>query len=122
MDDHQQGTNSGQVVSRRRFAYTMGGVPLPEPVEVSEDYHGGDGRMPLFTDRHMEGDRATDGTDIGSRAKRRDYMRANGLADASDYTQTHQKKAQERAAYFQGKHTNAQMGEAIARALHGSKR
>lgn len=109
-------------MSHRRFAYTLGGMPLPEPVEVSEDYHGGDGRVPVFTDSFMEGDRATDGTDIGSRTKRRDYMRANGLADASDYTQTHQRAAQRRAEYFQGKHTNAQMGEAIARALHGSRR
>lgn len=111
-------------MSRTRYAYTMGGVPLPEPVEVSEDYHGGDGRSgDLFmVDRFMEGDRAPDGTDIGSRAKRRDYMKAHGVADASDYTETNQRNAQRRADYYQGKHTNAQMGEAIARALHGSKR
>lgn len=104
---------------KRRFAYTMGGVPLAEPVEVSEDYSGGDGRSGnlFMVDRFMEGERAPDGTDIGSRTKRRDYMRANGLADAGDYTQKHQKDAQRRAEYFQGKHTNAHMGEAIARAL-----
>lgn len=111
-------------MSRKRYAYTMGGVPLPEPVEVSEDYHGGDGRSGalLMVDRHMEGERAPDGTDIGSRTKRRDYMRANGLADASDYTQQHQRDAQRRAEYFQGKHTNGKMEESIARALHGSRR
>ena len=109
-------------MSRKRYAYTIGGVPLAEPMEVSEDYHGGDGRMPLFTDRHMEGDRAPDGTDIGSRAKRRDYMRTHGVTDASDYTETNRRNAQRRADYFQGKHTNAQMGEAIARAIHGSRR
>lgn len=111
-------------MSRKRYAYTMGGVPLPEPVEVSEEYHGGDERSgALFmVDRYMEGERAPDGTDIGSRTKRRDYMRANGLADASDYAQQNERAAQRRAEYFRGQHTNAHMGEAIARALHGSRK
>lgn len=111
-------------MSRKRYAYTMGGVPLPEPVEVSGDYHGGDGRSGDFfmVDRYMEGEHAPDGTDIGSRAKRRDYMRANGLADAGDYTQQHQRDAQRRADFYQGRHTNGRMDEAITRALHRSRR
>lgn len=40
---------------------------------------------PIMVDRYMEGVRATDGTDIGSRRKRRDWMRVHGYADASDY-------------------------------------
>lgn len=83
-------------MSRKRYAYTLGGVPLPEPIEVSEDYRGGDERMPLYTDRFMEGHHTVDGVDIGSRAKRRDYMRANGLADYSDFTEHWKKKAEER--------------------------
>jgi hypothetical protein len=78
---------------RRRWTYTMGGSPLPEPVEVTEDFQSTPGRQPLFTDRFMEGDRATDGTDIGSRAKRRQYMQAHGLADVSDFTE-HWKRAE----------------------------
>ena len=40
---------------------------------------------PLMIDRFMEGAQATDGTDIGSRRKRTEYMRRNGVADKSDY-------------------------------------
>lgn len=39
----------------------------------------------LFTDRYMEKDRATDGTDISNRRRRKEYMKMRGLADASDY-------------------------------------
>lgn len=87
-------------MSRRRWAYTMGGVPLPEPVEVSEDYAGGDGRMPLFTDRFMEGtvvEGPNGPVDIGSRTKRREYMQVNGLADYSDFAEHWKTKAKERA-------------------------
>lgn len=92
----------GGDVSRRRYAYTLGGVPLPEPIEVSEDYHGGDGRSGalIMCDRFMEGTTSPiDGTDIGSRAKRREHMRAHGLADASDYSPGwYEKKARERTS------------------------
>lgn len=66
---------------------------LPSGVPVGEDYQPpGAERAPLFTDRFMEGQRAQDGTDIGSKAKRRQYMQAMGVADASDFTE-HWKKA-----------------------------
>jgi hypothetical protein len=39
---------------------------------------------PIMVDRFMEGASTIDGQDIGSRAKRREYMRRNGVADASD--------------------------------------
>lgn len=40
---------------------------------------------PIMVDRFMEGAVSTEGIDIGSRAKRREYMRATGVADKSDY-------------------------------------
>jgi hypothetical protein len=40
----------------------------------------------LISDRHYDGMRATDGTDISSRAKHRDYMRRNSLTTADDFT------------------------------------
>lgn len=77
-------------MSRRRWLYTQGGKPLPEPVEVTSDYvDTSSERMPLFTDRYLEGARATDGTDVGSRRKRREYMLRNDVTDASDYRQFH---------------------------------
>jgi hypothetical protein len=39
-------------------------------------------RVPVVTDRYMEGVCTTDGIDIGSRAKRREYMK---ITDSVDY-------------------------------------
>jgi len=41
---------------------------------------------PICVDRFMENTVAQDGTDIGSRAKRKDYMRRERVGDASDYS------------------------------------
>lgn len=41
---------------------------------------------PVMVDRFYEGVRATDGADIGSRKKHREYMRRNGLAPADDFS------------------------------------
>ena len=53
-------------------------------------------------DRHYDGLRATDGTDISSRSKHREYMRANNLTTADDFTQTWKKQAEQRNAVFAG--------------------
>ncbi len=42
---------------------------------------------PIMAGRFYENTRATDGADIGSRAKHRAYMKAMGVAPASDYSQ-----------------------------------
>lgn len=44
-----------------------------------------DSRVPVLTDRHHENTVAPDGTDIGSRAKRREYMKRTGYAEADDF-------------------------------------
>lgn len=56
----------------------------------------------LAGDRHYDGLRATDGTDISSRAKHQAYMKANNLTTADDFTQTWRKGAEERAQVFAG--------------------
>lgn len=89
-------------MSRRRWVYTEGGKPLPEPVEVSQDFQRYAERLPVVTDLYMDGTVATDGTDIGTRAKRRAYMKERGLADAADYKQHWEKKAAEREAFRRG--------------------
>lgn len=53
-------------------------------------------------DRHYDGLRATDGADISSRSKHREYMRANNLTTADDYTQTWAKAEAERKQFFTG--------------------
>lgn len=110
-------------MSRRRWLYTSGGAPLPEPMEVSEDYVPPDSeKAPVFTDRYMEGVKAPDGTDIGSRAKRRAYMQANGLADADDYKGVWAKAAKEREAFFSGQHDTQARREAVAQAIQAASK
>lgn len=57
----------------------------------------------LWGDRSYDGLRAPDGTDISSRTKHRDYMKATGLTTADDFTQTWaQAREQRERAYTQG--------------------
>lgn len=111
---------------KKRYAYTMGGVPLAEPVEVSDDYRGDGERMPLFTDRYMEGVRSpVDGSDIGSRAKRREHMRAHGLVDADDFKQTWEKQRTARAEFRRtgedGKDWGRRLADTFESMKHGGR-
>jgi putative FmdB family regulatory protein len=56
----------------------------------------------VFNDRHYQDLKATDGTDISTRAKHRAYMKAKGLTTADDYTDTWKKQATERAERLAG--------------------
>jgi hypothetical protein len=105
-------------MTRRRWVYTEGGRPLPEPVEVGEDFRNTPGYVAPFTDAYMDGAVATDGTDISSRRKREAYMKANNLADLSDFTQHLEKAAKQREAVFTGQHDREARREALGRALH----
>lgn len=110
---------------RRRWTYTMGGNPLPEPVEVSDDFqiHAERSDTHIMADRWREGSRATDGTDIGSRAKERDYMRATGLAHASDFTQTWQKAAETKSERRAGVvKVDRELTETVGRAAYEARR
>ena len=51
----------------------------------------------LWNDRSYEGLKATDGTDISSRTKHREYMRRHGLTTADDYTETWKRAEKEHA-------------------------
>lgn len=56
----------------------------------------------LASERHYDGLRAQDGTDISTRAKHREYMRANNLTTADDFAQTWAKAAEQREARIAG--------------------
>lgn len=73
---------------------------------------------PFMVDRYMEGVVAQDGTDIGSRRKRREYMKMNGLADADDFKGTWERAAKDREKVFAGEHDHAARREALGRALY----
>lgn len=89
---------------KRRWLYTSGGTPLPEPVEVTPDFQATPERSgnAFMVDRFMEGAVTTDGVDIGSRSRRREYMKAHGVTDSSDYSGHLAKAAERRAAIFRG--------------------
>lgn len=82
----------------------------PLPVEAKN--------APIMVDRFYEGVRATDGTDIGSRKKRREYMRERGLADADDFKGQWAKQGERREKIKQGKLPSKTRREVIARALY----
>lgn len=106
-------------MTRRTYAYRKNPeTGQVESYEVGADYVPAEARPPVYTDRYMEGVRATDGTDIGSRAKRAEYMRRHNLADADDFKGTWARAATEREAFYSGKHDTQARREAIARALH----
>jgi 2-polyprenyl-6-methoxyphenol hydroxylase-like FAD-dependent oxidoreductase len=54
-----------------------------------------------ISDSHYDGLRATDGTDIGSRTKHREYMKKHGLTTADDYSSSWAKAKEAREQYFQ---------------------
>lgn len=76
-----------------------------EMIEVTPDYvatprESAKNRGALWNDRHYDGVRATDGTDISTRKKHRDYMRANNLTTVDDFKDSWAKTQQTRAEFY----------------------
>ncbi|HYF00699.1 MAG TPA: hypothetical protein VEJ18_17390 [Planctomycetota bacterium] len=85
--------------------------------DLGDDFEETPGRVPVVTDRHYEGIRATDGTDIGSRKKRRAWMKRHGYADTSDYSDSWREK---RARSAELAETKA-LRETVARIVYRGK-
>ena len=85
-------------MTRRRYVQING-----ELVEITDDYqperHNDSGA--LWGDRSYDGLRATDGTDISTRAKHREYMKLNNLATVDDFKETWSKAQEQRDRYRQ---------------------
>jgi hypothetical protein len=84
-------------MTRRRYIQIKG-----ELIEVTPDYQP-DLRTDsgaLWGDRSYDGLRATDGTDISTRSKHREYMRANNLTTADDFKQTWDRAQAQRERYY----------------------
>jgi hypothetical protein len=105
-------------MTRRRWLYTQGGTPLPEPIEVTAEWTDAPTAHAPVTDLYMDGVRATDGTDIGSRAKRREYMQRNNLADADDFKSTWEHAAKERERERREGPKDPARREALVRAMN----
>jgi len=82
-------------MARRRWVYIDG-----EAIEVSPDYVPPPRNVPVVGDRHYDGLRTTDGVDISTRTKHREYMRERGVTTADDYTGYWAKEAERRAKVF----------------------
>lgn len=70
----------------------------------------------LYGDRHYDGVQATDGTDISTRTKHREYMRANGLTTADDFQESWSKAQEQRQRYYQ--QGGSIRREDVERAIH----
>lgn len=87
------------MAGRRRYVQING-----ELIEITnQDYEPERrrGDSALWGDSSYDGMRATDGTDISSRTKHREYMRINGLTTADDYQSSWAKAKQAREQYMQ---------------------
>lgn len=57
----------------------------------------------LYGDRHYDGMRATDGTDISTRSKHREYMKLNNVTTVDDFKDTWARAREQRERlYTQG--------------------
>lgn len=103
-------------MTRRRYIQSK--EPPYNLIEVTDGYEPDRrvGDASLWGDRSYDGLRATDGTDISSRSKQREYMRLNGLATVDDFKETWAKAKEARERYYtQGGSFNRRD---IERAIH----
>jgi hypothetical protein len=72
-------------------------------VEVTHDYQPElrPDSGALWGDRHYDGVRATDGADISTRTKHREYMRANNLTTTDDFSASWARQQEARERYYQ---------------------
>lgn len=68
-------------------------------------------------DRHYDGMRAPDGTDISSRTKHRQYMKEKGLTTADDFTGVWGKAQQQRELYRMGQHQDKELHQEIEKQI-----
>lgn len=72
----------------------------------------------LAGDRHYDGMQASDGTDISTRTKHREYMKRTGLTTASDYTETWKAQESVRQSVREGTYRDKDLRETIARSFY----
>ena len=87
-------------MTRRRFVQMR--EPPYELVEITDDYDApARADSALWGDRSYEGMVAPDGTDISSRTKHREYMKAKGLTTMDDFKDSWAQAKKEREHYVQ---------------------
>ena len=87
----------------------------------AEDYRPPERALdaPILAGRFYENTAATDGTDIGSRRKHREYMKAHNLTTYDDFAKSFTRKQEERKRNQEARKVpDPTRREAIARALY----
>lgn len=105
-------------MSRRRWVQQTDGSLLEVTGEDCSTPREARHTNPLAGDRHYDGLRATDGTDISTRTKHRNYMRARGLTTADDFKVQWSKSAEQRSDHFTSGSDHGARREAVAEAVH----
>jgi hypothetical protein len=106
-------------VSRRRWVYTDGGRPLDVPVEVTQDWSDPGHGVCLKSEEEVYGHAtATDGTDLSTRRRHSEYLKRNGLAMHTDYTNTWAQAEKQRERAATGDFDRRARREAIGRAAY----
>jgi hypothetical protein len=102
-------------MTRRRYIQDR---TTGELIEITADYQPelrADSGA-LWGDRSYDGLKAPDGTDISSRTKHREYMKATGLTTADDFKETWAKAQESRERYFKQGGTFSRSD--VERAIH----
>lgn len=86
-------------MTRRRYIQDR---TTGELIEVTSDYQAPlrNDAGALWGDSSYAGLKATDGTDISTRTKHREYMRANNLTTVDDFKDTWAKAQEQRERYY----------------------
>lgn len=102
-------------MTRRRYRQ----MPDFSLVEITDDDYlpSTKGDASLWNDRGYENMSTTDGVDISSRTKHREYMKAHGLTTFDDFKGELSKKQQEREAYQRGDRPSITKAD-IERSIH----
>lgn len=100
-------------MARTRYRYNPETKALEE---IGSDWSDVERRAPVITEELVYGNqRMPDGSDVSSRKKHREYLRATGMAMASDFTETTPKV---RAENDSRARERREIRETVGRALH----
>lgn len=86
-------------MTKRRYVYDPATKEMVEVTQCAEPETRADSGA-LWGDRHYEGMRASDGADISSRSKHRQYMKNNNLTTMDDFTNSWAKAREQRDRLF----------------------
>jgi hypothetical protein len=96
--------------------------PETQALEPYAERQAAQARDLVFNDAHYDGLKTTDGVDISTRKKHREYMKATGLATADDFKETWAKKQvemeQRRAGTFHDPARSRELRETIGRTMY----